>query len=93
MNSTPHKCPVCGGTGNVPSGFYHGGGFMFNAPTETCRSCTGQGVIVVWESAKGFDPHIKLGPPQETQEERTRRIQGMLRNDSGDFRDTPTEPK
>jgi DnaJ-class molecular chaperone len=87
MNNTPHKCPVCSGTGNVLSGFYLGGGAVFNASTETCRSCSGTGIV--WES----NPNAIFDPPQETQEQRTRRIQQMLRNDSGDFRDTPIEPK
>ena len=44
----PHKCPVCGGTGIVPSSFYtYGINTTFSNTTELCRSCTGTGVILV----------------------------------------------
>ena len=36
----PHTCPVCGGTGQVPVGFY-------SEEIATCRSCDGSGVL--WE--------------------------------------------
>lgn len=46
----PHKCPVCGGTGNVPECFYDDcehhepiGGIR-----EICQSCGGTGIV--WES-------------------------------------------
>ena len=43
---TPFKCPVCGGNGLVPNGFYD----MFPQSTtyitpETCRTCNGSGII------------------------------------------------
>ena len=40
----PHTCPVCGGTGQVPAGFY-----VPEATTvpDVCRSCNGSGVL--WE--------------------------------------------
>ena len=45
---SPYCCPVCGGKGVVPTGFYEGwsGGSSsdFFMP-ETCRSCNGTGVI------------------------------------------------
>lgn len=45
----PHRCPVCDGRGLVPVGFYlmvggMGGGTTSTGP-ETCRSCTGNGII------------------------------------------------
>jgi len=46
---TPHKCPVCGGTGLVPVGFYQAIGTpdytTSNAAPEMCKSCQGQGII------------------------------------------------
>lgn len=49
--ATPHRCPVCCGTGQVPLGFYmRDGGSGWSAtgtPTETCRSCWGGGIV--WE--------------------------------------------
>lgn len=48
MTETPHKCPVCGGRGWVPPGFYAPSGSITNTSSETCRSCDGKGVI--WRS-------------------------------------------
>ena len=45
---TPHRCPVCGGNGLVPNGFYmQTGGHWSTTSTipETCRSCDGTGII------------------------------------------------
>lgn len=45
----PYVCPVCNGTGNVPSGFYSRTGKMWSTTTmtpEPCRSCDGRGVII-----------------------------------------------
>ena len=44
----PATCPVCGGKGLVPAGFYEIGRTEFawggtSCPTETCRSCNGKG--------------------------------------------------
>lgn len=40
-------CPVCGGRGTVPPGFY--GDFEYGLGTtnarETCRSCGGKGIL------------------------------------------------
>ena len=42
----PYRCPVCGGRGLVPNGFYS---FCADSTTaitgETCRTCGGKGVI------------------------------------------------
>ena len=44
----PYRCPVCGGKGFVPSGFYSV--FLDNSTacptlTEKCRSCNGSGIV------------------------------------------------
>jgi len=44
----PHRCPVCGGNGLVPSGFYDqvsGEWWSSDASSETCRSCNGTGIV------------------------------------------------
>ena len=44
----PHRCPVCGGNGLVPNGFYDqtsGQWTSCSTLPETCRSCNGTGVI------------------------------------------------
>ena len=40
-------CPVCGGRGTVPQGFYYGVDNPDTTDTsrETCRACGGRGVI------------------------------------------------
>lgn len=43
-NKVPHKCPVCEGCGQVPAAFYKDG---TDAAATECRSCCGEGVIVV----------------------------------------------
>ena len=43
-------CPVCRGNGLVPHGFYlqtSGYWASSNTATETCRSCNGNGYIVI----------------------------------------------
>ena len=45
-----HKCPVCGGNGQVMAGFYNQVGGTWtgsNTALEQCRSCAGSGVV--WE--------------------------------------------
>ena len=45
----PVCCPVCGGDGKVPSGFYNtltGIGPTISTILETCRTCNGSGVFV-----------------------------------------------
>lgn len=42
---TPHKCPICEGTGLVPAGFYE---YLLNTISTTpeqCKPCSGTGVI------------------------------------------------
>ena len=58
---TPHKCPVCEGRGNVPSGFYDSPTMIHEYPptstvstTETCKSCNGQGIL--WDSNSSPTP-------------------------------------
>lgn len=44
----PYRCPVCGGNGLVPSGFYDqvsGEWWSSDASSETCRSCNGTGIV------------------------------------------------
>lgn len=38
----PFRCPVCGGKGSVPAGFY---GLSNTTNDEICRTCGGTGVI------------------------------------------------
>ena len=48
IESIPHRCPVCGGNGFVPNGFYIQimGSWSTNSTTpETCRSCNGTGIL------------------------------------------------
>ena len=46
------KCPVCGGKGRVPYGFYAMGTYIssnslsVNLGGEICRSCHGKGIII-----------------------------------------------
>lgn len=44
---SPHVCPVCGGKGTVPPGFYdENGGYSTAIKTrETCRACGGRGIV------------------------------------------------
>jgi len=44
----PYCCPVCGGNGLVPNGFYRqvGGKWMSTSlEPEKCRSCNGTGIV------------------------------------------------
>ena len=58
MSKTPHKCPVCSGRGQVPSGFYDQIGLAssIDTSTETCRSCGGSGIV--WDTLT-----VKSNPP------------------------------
>lgn len=52
---TPHKCPVCGGNGQVMAGFYGQVGGTWtgsNTGFEQCRACAGAGVV--WEPGLGL---------------------------------------
>jgi len=44
----PFVCPVCGGNGLVPRGFYmqvSGNWSVTDATPEICRSCGGNGIV------------------------------------------------
>jgi len=41
----PYTCPVCGGKGTVPSGFYDPFGRSSTIAEEQCKSCYGRGVL------------------------------------------------
>jgi len=48
INHQPFKCPVCGGNGLVPAGFYNTvTGYSTTTSTAplTCRSCNGTGIV------------------------------------------------
>lgn len=54
---TPHKCPVCNGSGLVRNGFYTALNpnqtyTAINTAPEQCRSCGGSGII--WEPCNEF---------------------------------------
>ena len=52
-----HKCPVCGGNGQVMAGFYNQVGGTWtgsSAGFEQCRSCAGSGVV--WEQGINLTP-------------------------------------
>ena len=40
-------CPICGGNGHVPGGFYNsvGGSSVTANVSEVCRTCNGKGII------------------------------------------------
>lgn len=57
-------CPVCGGKGLVPTGFYTAIGTPYYSTTgtfpETCRSCSGKGYIETYDGgAVAFDQELK----------------------------------
>ena len=57
-------CPVCGGKGLVPSGFYSAIGTPYYSTTitvpETCRSCGGRGYIEIYDGdAVTHDQELK----------------------------------
>lgn len=44
----PHACPICGGNGKVPRGFYDQTSGIWSTSyctPETCRSCDGKGIV------------------------------------------------
>lgn len=50
-------CPVCGGKGKVPNGFYTWTEHYWpttSAAAETCRTCNGTGIIFETENKKIF---------------------------------------
>lgn len=56
--NTPHKCPICNGTGSVPAGFYSLGTNPTTSITEQCRLCTGIGVV--WHVTPTISPESQL---------------------------------
>lgn len=45
---TPYRCPICGGNGLVPDGFYAtvtGHWSTTDCTSEKCRSCNGTGIV------------------------------------------------
>ncbi len=49
-NQTAVRCPVCNGNGLVPNGFYNqtsGSWDSTSTAPEKCRSCQGQGYIIL----------------------------------------------
>ncbi len=65
MSGDLHKCPVCGGRGFVPAGFYGeptAGSAV--AKNETCRACKGRGFIPAWEVFADKRLSVTL-PPDE----------------------------
>ena len=43
--SKPYLCPVCEGRGSVPPGFYSPGTTYDVTQRETCRTCSGMGIV------------------------------------------------
>lgn len=41
----PHCCPVCGGRGQVQIGFYMSSAVGYETGHESCRSCSGTGIL------------------------------------------------
>jgi len=44
----PYRCPICGGNGIVPNGFYRqtsGQWSTTDIVPETCRTCNGTGIV------------------------------------------------
>lgn len=61
--STPYVCPVCVGRCTVPGGFYS---FVTDSLTaiplrETCRSCTGTGIV--WRGDDDTEGQPAIIPP------------------------------
>jgi DnaJ-class molecular chaperone len=48
QSAKPHACPVCGGRGKVPLGFYVSQNPQMTTGgtgTEMCKSCSGSGLV------------------------------------------------
>ena len=50
----PHLCPVCLGKGTVPAGFYGHGDLTGTLQPETCRTCSGFGMV--WDYTDNGGP-------------------------------------
>ena len=49
-SATAERCPVCGGNGLVPNGFYmqtSGQWSTTSTTPETCRTCNGSGMVII----------------------------------------------
>ena len=46
MSATPHRCPICSGSGQMDGAFYSGSITTF-VGSVACRACSGQGIV--WE--------------------------------------------
>ena len=59
---TPHRCPLCNGTGFVPAGFYSAIGVnsfpTTNTAPEQCRSCSGLGIL--WSDDEAVTITVKV---------------------------------
>jgi len=64
-----YRCPVCGGRGLVPAGFYNigvFGGGSTTATSETCRACGGSGLVAdCWPSSSEWKRWIPPSMPYE----------------------------
>jgi DnaJ-class molecular chaperone len=57
-------CPVCGGTGKVPMGFYDP--YLLGIGYEPCKSCEGRGWICVPDSVDELSGNLnELGVDSE----------------------------
>lgn len=47
VSRKPYRCPICGGSGIVDSGFYNRTTQEWTScgGTETCRACAGTGIV------------------------------------------------
>jgi len=51
--AVPYRCPICGGAGVVPAGFYSMGIVSTLFVPETCRSCNGTGIVWDYTTDEG----------------------------------------
>lgn len=54
--SDAKRCPVCDGRGSVPAGFYTPGQGATDTASETCRTCGGNGMVVVEGATQSTAP-------------------------------------
>jgi len=69
-----HCCPVCGGRGMVPGGFYVTNPLSDSTEPETCRTCNGEGVLwsgcaspcpmPQWPRYEEYPQHTTVAPPE-----------------------------
>ena len=70
----PYRCPVCEGRGVVEEGFYNPPMSHEYRPTstapiaETCKSCSGQGILWSWDSSPvpDYPPWVSPGDGNTT---------------------------